>query len=114
MGAAPALAPIIAGMVADTIDWRTIFIVLALALLFALVFAAMSFENVLETENKKFDIVSFALSAITFCGLTLGIGNIASFGITSMQAVLPTVLGAIGSVLFVYRQFANCKINLNT
>lgn len=103
VGAAPVIAPTIAGLFVDTIGWRMIFIVTLCILVFALIFAFIYFDDVLDTEVKRFDIISFMLSIFAFGGLTLGIGNV-SGGITKPEAYIPLVAGIIGSVCFIYRQ----------
>lgn len=104
LGIAPAISPIIAGIFADTIGWRGIFVFLAIPLIIAFIFAAATFDDVLETQDIKFDPLSFVLSALAFCGLTLGIGNIATYGITSPHAGLLIIIGMVSCVLFIYRQ----------
>ncbi|MBR1598970.1 MAG: multidrug efflux MFS transporter [Lachnospiraceae bacterium] len=103
VGAAPVIAPTIAGLFVDTVGWRMIFIVTLCILAAALLFAFLCFDDVLDTEIRKFDVLSFILSAFAFGGLTLGIGNI-SRGITNPEAYVPLIIGVIGSIYFVYRQ----------
>lgn len=67
-------------------------------------FSAFVFENVLELQDKKFDFVSFAESIFAFGGITLGIGNISSFGLVSTQAGIPLLIGIIVCILFIMRQ----------
>ena len=61
----------------------------------------------LELQNKKFDFLSFVESIIAFGGITLGIGNISAFGLISVEAGIPLLLGAVVCVFFVVRQ---CKL----
>lgn len=104
VGAAPVIAPTIAGVLVDTLGWRTIFVIAFAVLLASFVLAVCVFDDVLETHVKKFDIYSFILSAFAFGGITLGIGNISSMGITSVMTVLPLVVGMITGVMFTQRQ----------
>lgn len=104
VGAAPVIAPTIAGILVDQAGWRMIFVAAAVIMLVSLVYAIVVLGNVLDNQAVKFDISSFVLSAIAFGGVTLGIGNIGSYGLTGMQTFIPLLLGIVGSVLFVYRQ----------
>ena len=103
IGAAPVIAPTIAGILTDTIGWRMIFILTLSILLISLVYAILVFDDVLENVKKKFDVTSFIFSIFAFGGITLGIGNITG-GLTQITAWLPLLLGIIGTALFVYRQ----------
>lgn len=104
IGAAPVIAPTLAGIIVDAFDWRAIFYISIAIILFSLIWAFLVFENVLDTMKKKFDSVSFTISIFAFGGITLGIGNITSAGVISPQTLLPLILGLIAAVLFVYRQ----------
>lgn len=68
------------------------------------VLSAFVFENVLELQDKKFDVISFVESILAFDGITLGIGNITTYGLISMEAGAPLVIGAVVCVFFVVRQ----------
>ncbi len=68
------------------------------------VISSFVFEDVLELQEKKFDVISFVESIIAFGGITLGIGNISSFGLLSVEGGLPLLAGAVVCVFFVMRQ----------
>lgn len=104
IGAAPVVAPTIAGIMVDQVGWRMIFAAVAVIMLVALAYAIAVLGNVLDNEAVKFDIISFVFSAIAFGGVTLGIGNIGSYGLTGLRTCIPLLLGIAGSILFVYRQ----------
>lgn len=106
VGAAPVIAPTIAGMLVDTLGWRMIFVIAFVALLLSLLLAICIFDNVLETHEKKFDVYSFALSGITFGGITLGIGNLSALGVTSVMTFCPLILGIFAGILFTRRQLS--------
>lgn len=103
--AAPIIAPTVAGLFIDAFGWKSIFYVILVIMMISFVMSAIVFENVLEIQNKSFDAVSFAESILAFGGITLGIGNISSFGLLSIQAGLPLLAGIIGCVLFARRQY---------
>lgn len=106
IGAAPVIAPTIAGVLVDTLGWRTIFVITFVVLLASFVMALTVFDNVLDTQVKSFDIYSFILSALAFGGITLGIGNISALGIAAVMTVVPLIIGVIAGVLFTRRQLS--------
>lgn len=102
--AAPIIAPTIAGLMIDAFGWKSIFYVVLVILVISLIMSCFVFENVLEIQDKKFDFLSFTESIFAFGGITLGIGNITSFGLISMQAGLPLAIGVVFCALFIFRQ----------
>ena len=82
IGAAPVIAPSLAGFLVDFFSWRIIFLLSAVIMGAAFVLAVFLFSDVLETSKKKFDFFSFFLSIFAFGGITLGLGNVSSYGIT--------------------------------
>lgn len=106
VGAAPVIAPTLAGLVVDTFGWRMIFYISIAIMAAAFVFALRVFGNVLETEEKRFDVLSFIISAFAFGGITLGIGNVGSYPFVSVMVLLPLAVGAAAAVFFVYRQLS--------
>lgn len=104
VGAAPVIAPTLAGILVDSMGWRMIFYIAIAIMLISFVFALMVFDDVLDTMKKKFDVLSFVISALAFGGITLGVGNLGSYSLASMQVYLPLGVGFLASVFFVYRQ----------
>lgn len=104
VGAAPVIAPTIAGVLVDTLGWRTIFVIAFVVLMLSFIMALTLFDDVLDTHVKKFDICSFVLSALAFGGITLGIGNLSALGITAVMTIVPLVTGVLAGVLFTRRQ----------
>ena len=102
--AAPIIAPTIAGLMIDAFGWKSIFYVVLAIMVLSLVISAVVFEDVLEIQDKKFDVISFVESIFAFGGLTLGIGNISSYGLISVQAGLPLLVGIVVCGLFMVRQ----------
>lgn len=102
--AAPIIAPTIAGLMIDAFGWKSIFYVVLVILMLSFAMASVVFENLLEVQDKKFDFISFAESIFAFGGITLGIGNITSFGLVSMEAGLPLLIGIVVCILFILRQ----------
>lgn len=102
--AAPVVAPTIAGLMIDAFGWKSIFYVALVILAVSFVISCFVFEDVLELQDKKFDVVSFVESIVGFGGITLGIGNISSFGLISVEGGLPLIIGAVVCALFILRQ----------
>ncbi|MDO5549024.1 MAG: MDR family MFS transporter [Eubacteriales bacterium] len=102
--AAPIIAPTVAGLMIDAFGWKSIFYVAFVILAASLVMSCLVFDNVLELQDKKFDSLSFLESIVAFGGITLGIGNLTSYGLLSIQAGLPLLVGIIGCVFFMHRQ----------
>lgn len=102
--AAPVVAPTIAGLMIDAFGWKSIFYVSLVIMILSFIISCIVFEDVLELQDKKFDVVSFVESIVAFGGVTLGIGNLSTFGILSIEAGVPLLLGAVVCVFFVTRQ----------
>lgn len=104
VGAAPVIAPTIAGMIVDHMGWKMIF-VLALALIaVSFVVAVRVFDDILDNVKQKFDIVSFVLSAFAYGGIILGVGNVGNYELLSLNILLPITIGITALIIFVYRQ----------
>lgn len=116
---APVVAPTIAGLMIDAFGWKSIFYVSLVIMILSFIISCIVFEDVLELQDKKFDVVSFVESIVAFGGVTLGIGNLSTFGILSIEAGVPLLLGAVVCVFFVTRQcrlekpFLDVKILVN-
>jgi len=104
LSVAPIISPAIAGVLVDYLNWRWIFILSAIIMSIALIFAIFVFEDVLPTMKKKFDVVSFTISAFTFGGITLAISNIGIASFMSYIVLVPLIIGLVAGVIFVWRQ----------
>lgn len=102
--AAPIFAPTLAGLLVDFLHWRMIFVIAGVICILALIGTAICFKNVLETSTLKLDLLSAILCAVAFCGITLGVGNISSSNILSMQVAGIFSIGIIAVIIFVFRQ----------
>ncbi len=105
VGAAPVVAPTFAGILVDTLGWRWIFYAAIAIMVVALVFALKVFSNVLDTHEQRFDVPSFALSALAFGGITLGVGNASAYGFASAASLAPLGIGVATGAVFAWRQF---------
>jgi len=104
VGIAPIVAPTLAGILVDTVGWRWIFIIAIIIMACAFICALFVFEDVLPTMNKKFDIISLILSALSFGGVTLAVGNLGTEKFLSYLVALPLAVGIITGVFFIHRQ----------
>ena len=106
VGTAPIIAPTLAGILVDTVGWKAIFSLTMGIMVLSLLMALAVFDDVLELQDKKFDVLSFVGSIFAFGGLTLGIGNLGTAGLLSLQAGVPLAMGAASGVFFVARQWS--------
>src|SRR5699024_1660033 len=102
--AAPIIAPTVAGLLIDAFGWKSIFYVVLVIMAVSFVLSAAVFENVLELQDKKFDVLSFVESIFAFGGITMGLGNITTYGLISVQAGVPLLIGILVCFFFVTRQ----------
>lgn len=102
--AAPVIAPTLAGMIVDKLNWHAIFYIVGAIVFVSLIWALNVFEDVLDVTKKKFDLLSFLLSAVTFGGFTLGFGNLGTYGFASLPVLGALLVGLIGGILFAHRQ----------
>ena len=102
--AAPIFAPTIAGVLVDTVGWKYIFIYTVIIMIVSLVMSVMCFQDVLDLQDITFDVISFVMSIFAFGGITLGIGNIGTYGILSLWAGVPLIIGVFTAGIFVFRQ----------
>ncbi len=102
---APVVAPILAGLIIDHFSWRIIFYIILVFCIVNLVLGAKFMKNVLENSDQKFDVLSMALAATGFTGITLTVSNMGSFPFFSVQVGLLLLIGAIALVIFAFRQF---------
>ncbi len=106
MSVAPALGPLAAGLVLDSLDWRWVFwLVLPIGIV-ALALGIWKMENVSETERIGVDVLSIVASAVAFGGLVYGLSEIANAvrGPVPLEPWIPIVVGAIALGLFIWRQ----------
>ena len=101
---APIIAPAISGLMIDALTWRGVFLIPLIFMTLSIIIAVITLPNVLETTKSKFDVISFSFCAVGFGGLTLGVGNMISMGMTSTITLIPLILGILGTLAFVIRQ----------
>lgn len=104
ISAAPIISPTLSGIIIDLSGWRWVFGLSLIIAILSFGLSLISFKDVLNTTVKKFDASSFTISIFAFGGITLGIGNITNYGITSVFTYIPLIIGIVGLILFAKRQ----------
>jgi MFS transporter, DHA2 family, lincomycin resistance protein len=104
---APAIGPIIAGVILSVLDWRWMFwFVLPLAIA-ALIIGVIRIPNVGTRRAAPFDVLSVVLSAWGFGGVVYGLTIIGSAPHSGgLPRWVPLTFGVIGLTLFILRQLA--------
>ncbi len=101
---APAIGPIISGLIINFLNWRWMyFFVLPIAIT-ALVIGYLRVPNVTEPRKTSIDVLSVILSAFGFGGLVFGLSNVGTAGINAVQSWLPLTVGVLGITMFILRQ----------
>lgn len=110
MSIAPAIGPTIGGLQTDFNGWRSIFLSLTVIGFISIILSAFFLHNFGEQDkNAKADFFSVSLSVIGFGGLMFGFTNIEAYGITHPMSWAPMIVGGIGIIWFVIRQFLDQK-----
>jgi len=106
MGFAPNVGPAIAGAFDTTLGWRSCFAFLLVfsAAVFLLGFVLLHRTSTDAQHALRPDTASVVLSTCGFGGLLMGFSNASDFGITSLECLVPTLLGVVCMTLFVHRQ----------
>ncbi|GAA2736145.1 MDR family MFS transporter [Actinocorallia aurantiaca] len=103
---APAVGPTFSGLILSSLSWRWLFLaVLPIAVLTVAVGIALV-KNAGTPKPVRFDLPSFALSAIGFGGLVYGLSSIgeAVGGHAPVPPAVPLAVGAAALALFTVRQ----------
>jgi len=104
IGAAPVLAPTLAGIIVDAFGWRMIFYFMLIISALAWLLVVLVFENLLDVGKEKFDFLSLVLCAAGYSGILMGAGNLGSYPFISFSVLLPLLLGLTAAGIFVYQQ----------
>lgn len=98
---APAIGPVLAGALTDTIGWRSIFWVTGGLALISLAGTRHMLRRMQDhLVDHHLDKMSFVLSTLIAVGIVFGCSNMGAFGLVSWQAWLPFVLGV--GLIFVF------------
>lgn len=103
-GAAVVVGPTVGGLVIDAFGWRGLFWLAAALCAVSLVWACLAMRVELAHAARRFDALSFVMSALAFGGVTLGLGNVASLGVANPAVWAPLAAGVASGTLFFRRQ----------
>jgi len=103
---APAVGPIISGVLLQFYNWHVLFLMLIPVAVIAIIAGYLFLENVSELTKPKIDYLSIALSSIGFCGILYGISKIGELESNFSGMIIPLVIGIISLTLFVKRQLS--------
>ncbi|MFK9116908.1 MDR family MFS transporter [Peribacillus frigoritolerans] len=103
---APALGPVMSGLIVEHFSWRMLFISIFPIAIFSLIFSAIVLKNVTEQTKPKIDLLSIFLSTIGFGGIVLGFSMAGEGhgGWLSTKVLISIIMGFIGIFLFIWRQ----------
>lgn len=104
---APAIGPTYGGLMVNLLGWRYIFVFLFPILLFSLIVGLKNIRQKHVPIKTKIDWLGYGSLACAFVGLILGIGNLQTAGLVSLQAGGALFLGLIALIYFVYRNQAS-------
>ncbi len=109
MSAAPIIAPTIAGIMINIFGWRGAFYLPLIIAAISLIITVFSMVDIVDVSKLPFDIPSFITCAMMFGGITLGVSSITTYGVDSPLTYIPLLIGLIGAVIFIHRQFRSEK-----
>lgn len=99
---APAIGPVISGLIIQALNWRWLFFGIVPFSVIALILGFFFLENVTELSSPKLDVISVILSTIGFGGLIYGASQLGSSSVVIIA--VPLLLGVISLILFAHRQ----------
>lgn len=110
---APVIAPVLAGFIIDSIGWQAIFILLSAIGLFIVAFGMFFMKNATENYKEKLPVLPVILSSLGFSALLIGLGNVSTHSLFTLQAGGALLLGFIAMGLFVFTQLRSEAVLLN-
>ena len=112
---APAIGPIVGGLLTAHFGWRSIFLVQFPILLASLIAGLRSIEQKSEVQRESLDFLSLLATIFLFLGLILGIHGVADHAFFSFSVLGWLLIGILGLVLLIWRSttLENPIINLS-
>lgn len=104
VAAAPALGPVISGLVVDGLGYRWMFRGIALLALAVLIPAWWVMKKESPGRKLPFDLPSLILSSFGFGGLLLSFSTVSSSGFLSVKVLVSLAVGILSLILFARRQ----------
>lgn len=102
---APAIGPTLSGYIVEYYDWRMLFLMILPFAIISFLLAILKLKNVMDTRPAKLDYLSVVLSVVGFGGILYGCSTASSDGWTDKIVLTTIVIGAIGLISFIIRQF---------
>lgn len=105
VGVAPALGPVLAGVLTDTVGWRAIFVITGALSLVTMGAAWVMLRRLHDgTERRHLDVASVLLSTAAAVSLVFGCVNMGTMGIASPWTLAPLAAGVALTAVFVVRE----------
>jgi len=99
---APAVGPVLSGIIIQVLDWRWLFFSILPLSMIAFILGLIFLENVTTLSKPHIDILSVVLSTIGFGGLIYGASKLGNEHV--MTIIAPFLLGILALFLFAVRQ----------
>lgn len=100
----PALSPVVAGVLLQFFSWNSLFILLVIVSIIAILFGYKFLNNPSKLTKPKIDYLSIALSAIAFAGIVYSISTVAESSI--LKTCIIFIVGLIALIIFAKRQLS--------
>lgn len=101
----PAVGPVLAGVLTDTLGWRSIFSITGAMAVVSLAASSVMLTRVPDDSRPcHLDVPSFLLSSVTAIAVVFGLSDLGTFGPAAWQTWGPVLVGLVAGVLFVRRQ----------
>lgn len=104
---APAVGPIVSGIILSTLSWRWMFIIVFPIAVAALLLGVWKLKNVTTPRDVPLDVLSVIISAFAFGGLVYGLSSLgeSASGVGLAPGLIGIGVGIVALALFVLRQF---------
>lgn len=103
----PAIGPTLSGVIVEYFGWRFLFIFVMPFTVFSILFALKYLVNITEITKPKIDWISLVYSTIGLGATIYGFSHAgeSADGFMTPSVFIPIIIGLIGILLFVLRQF---------
>lgn len=104
MSSAPAIGPVLAGGIIDSLGWRMMFWAMVPLAVIVLIVSVVALTNIGTQKHPHLDILSIVLSTFAFGGLLYGFSSASTIGWGDPVVIVSIIIGAIAFVWFIHRQ----------
>lgn len=101
---APAIGPTLSGWIVQNYSWRVLFYIVLPFVIFDIIVAYFLLRNVTKLTYPKIDVWGIILSTIGFGALLYGFSEAGNNSWTDPLVVVALVVGAVGLILFIWRE----------